>query len=404
MFAFSHPVYTFQNVIDALHGKYGYREIDFRYELLDKQNNRKYDLPNVTKTSIDYSSLSEIKRVAKITMIEDESLDINYLSDRIKPYLRLWIPPTPKKTPEYAFYSHIQVVETSTNEDDVPGGWVEFPLGVFFLSSPNRVDEGNGVIKREIDAYDGLVVLLNDKFTTRYTVTAGTRYYDAVVAILTSAGITTYNLEQTDDVLPRDIEFEPGRQKLFALNELLRQINFTQIHVDENGYYVTHKYRSPSERSEEYRYVTDENSITFEGASEELNLFDVPNVFTVVRTNEEEAPLVSSFINDNPNSPTSTVSRGFQYVDIREIDNIADQAALDAYVQRIAFDASQVYGRIQFSTALMPFHGFSNVLYFQYDALGIAGKFVELKWTMDLSSDGMMTHEIRQIVDVGGVT
>lgn len=392
--------FTNAQIVKALHS--ASVKVDFRYELLDGLNRRKFDLPNVMNASVDYSSLAQIKRVAKFTLAEVDGLDIDYLNDRIKPYMRVFVPPTAKKSREYAFYSHVHVIESSTNEGDTQGGWIEFPLGVFLLSSPTRVDEGAGVVRREIDAYDGLAILLNDKFTARHTVVAGTRYYDEVVAILSSAGISTYNLEQTDDVLPRDIEFEPGREKLFAINELLRQINFTQIHVDENGYYVAYKYRTPTERSTDYAYVTDGKSVIFDGASESLDLFDVPNVFTVIRTNEEEAPLVSSYTNDNPNSPTSTVSRGFNIVDFREIDNIADQASLDAYVERVAFEASQVYGRIEFSTALMPFHGYSNVVQFGYDALNIDGKFVELGWTMDLRVGGTMTHEVRQIVDVGG--
>lgn len=393
--------FTHKQIVDALHS--ASVTVDFRYELLDGLNRRKFDLPNVESASVDQSALAQIKRVARFTLTEDDGLDIDYLNDRIKPYMRLYVPPTAKRSREYAFYSHIHALETSIGAGDTQGGWVEFPLGVFLLSSPRRIDAGAGVIKREIDAYDGLVILLNDKFTQRHTVVAGTRYYDEVVAILASAGISTYSLEQTDAVLPRDIEFEPGREKLFAINELLRQINYTQIHVDENGYYVAYQYRSPSERSEDYRYITNGTSVTFDGASEELDLFEVPNVFSVTRTNEEEEPLTSVFVNDNPNSPTSTVARGFQIVDFREIDDIADQAALDAYVERIAFEASQVYGRIEFSTALMPFHGYSNVVAFNYTPLEIDGKFLELSWTMDLAVGGVMTHEVRQIVNVGGV-
>ena len=392
--------FTHEQIVKALHS--GSVTIDFRYELLDGLNRKKRDLPNITKASIDHSALAQVKRVAKFTINESPSIAIDYLNDRIKPYMRLFVPPSAKRSREYAFFSHIQTTESSITAGDTQGGWVEFPLGVFLLSSPKRVSEGVSAVVRDIDAYDGLIILLNDKFTERHTITAGTRYYDAVISILSSAGITHYNIEQTDDVLSRDIEFAPGEEKLFALNELLRQINFTQMHVDENGYYIAYKYRSPSERSADYVYKTDGKSVIFDGASESLDLFSVPNVFTVIKTNEEEEPLVSHFINDNPTSPTSTVARGFRIVDIREVTDIADQAALDAYTERIAFEASQVYGRIEFETALMPFHGYSNVVQFTHDALGIDGNFLELNWTMDLAVGGVMTHEVRQIIDVGG--
>ncbi|WP_042761602.1 hypothetical protein, partial [Streptococcus sobrinus] len=74
------------------------------------------------------------------------------------------------------------------------------------------------------------------------------------------------------------------------------------------------------------------------------------------------------------------VSRGRTIVDYREIDNIADQAALDSYTQRIAFEASQIYGKLKFDTAIMPMHEYSDVLKIEYSHLNINAAFVETAW------------------------
>ena len=97
---------------------------------------------------------------------------------------------------------------------------------------------------------------------------------------------------------------------------------------------------------------------------------------------------------------TSTVSRGRTIVDYREIDNIADQEALDAYVQRIAFNASQVYGYVNFETALMPMHSYSDVLTLEYSKLNLSGKYSETNWTLPLEAGAMMMHEVRRIVNL----
>lgn len=385
-------------IVAALHA--ANRKISFRYELLDKQNQRKGDLNNVISAEVSQASLAQIKRTAKFRLTETDNID--FLNDRIKPYMRLWIPNGRVLARYYAFFSHIQPVEYEVLKTSTKEGWVEFPLGVFLLSSPTRKDETGSVI-REVDAYDGLLVLRDDKFLDRYAIPENTNYVQAVVDILASAGITTYNIEQSDRLLPRAIEFEPGSEKLFAINEILAQINYTPIYVDTNGHYVSGQYRSPAVRPADYTYSDDALSVTFKGAEEELDLFSIPNTWTVVRSNEEQGPLVSSFINDNPANPTSTVSRGRTIADYREIEDIADQAALDAYVERIAFSSSQVYGRIRFDTALMPFHDYSNVLQLNYSPLGITGQYLELGWTMQLHTGGMMNHEVRKIVDVGGV-
>lgn len=392
--------YTHEQIVKQLHAHT--LKFEFRYELLDNKNRRKFDLPNVQSATIDHAAFANIKRSAAFSIVEDSTLNIDYLNDRIKPYMRIYIPKGRVFETEYSFFSHIQVNENQIIEDGRLEGWVEFPLGVFLLSSPTRKDDGYNVI-RNVNAYDGLVILINDKINERLTVLEGANYYTEIVSVLQSAGINTYNIALTDKVLSRSIEYEPGTEKLKIINDLLSQLNYTPLHVDVEGYYTSYGYRSPTERASDYDYITDNESVIFQEAEEELDLFDVKNVFTVIRTNEEELPLKSTFINDNPLSPTSTVARGFFNVDYREIDDIADQEALDTYVQRIAFEASQVYGRIHFTTALMPFHDYSNVIGFEYAPLNIKGKFLEMNWSMDLSTDGKMTHEVRQIINVGGV-
>lgn len=277
--------------------------------------------------------------------------------------------------------------------------YAEFPLGIFLLSTPTRADEG-ARIYRDVEAYDGLIVLRDDKFTERYVVEAGVTYYDAVKSILNSAGVTKLNLENTSTVLTNAVEFEAGRAKLFAINELLRQINYTPIHVDVNGFYTSYPYRSPSLRPAEYTYKDDALSVTYNGMEEELDLYNVPNKWVVVRTNAEEAPLHAVYTNENPNSVTSTVSRGRTIVDYSEVDNIADQASLDAYVERIAFEASQVYGRLTFETGLMPIHDYADVLQIEYSPLGIRDKYAEVSWTLPLDINGRMSHEVRKVVSI----
>lgn len=362
--------YTRSQVMEALHGKYASRNLDFRYELLDSNNVKKSDLYTVVSGEVSLRSLAQIKRTATFRIKDDST--INWLSDRIKPYCIVRMP---------------------------DGGQVEFPLGVFLLSTPVRSDE-NGHVYRDVEAYDGLVILLDDKFESRYIISEGTSYFQAVKAILNSAGIDRINLQDTGAVLPKNMEFEPGREKLFAINELLRQINFNQIHVDVEGFFTSFPYRSPSLRGAEYTYKDDTLSVTYNGMEEEFDLFNVANKWVVVRTNAEEEPLVSSYTNSNPNNPTSTVNRKRNIVDFREIENIADQAALDAYTQRIAFEASQIYGKIAFETAIMPFHDYADVLQIEYSPLGIKDKFSETSWSFPLTAGGRMKHECRRVVTI----
>lgn len=349
----------------------GVREVKFRYDLLASTEVYKSALETVESCSISMSYFAnKIKRSAKIRIRDDGT--INYLTDRIKPYFMLKMP---------------------------DGGWAEWPLGIFILSSPARY-EMNGEIYRAVEAYDGLQVLTDDKFTSRYTVASGTNYVTAIKTILTGAGITKQNIEPTSLTLPNAREWEPGTEKLTAIKELLADINYTQLWCDENGFYTAGTYTSPSVRAAEFNYLTDNMSVIHNGLEDELDLFNVANSWVVVSSNAETEPLISTYTNSNASSPTSTVSRGRTIVDYRQIDSIANQASLDAYVERLAFAASQVYGHITFGTAIMPFHSFGDVIHVTYDDLGINDKYSETSWEMELKAGGIMRHEARKVVDI----
>lgn len=371
MLKLSRDGFTDQQIKDALHGKRGTRQIRFRYDLLDKNERKLRELTNVIDGEVNFGAMNEIKRTAKFNLKDDGT--INFLSDRIQPFFELLMP---------------------------GGKWISIPLGVFLLSSPTKADTVAGVF-REVEAYDGTVILRDDKFDDIYTITKGTNYKTAAISLLQGAGINKYIIEDTAKTLPIDIQFEIGSSKLSAINELFDQVNFTPIRVDVNGYFVSGQYLPPSAKPVEYTYKDDELSVTYRGMQEEMDLFEINNKWVVVRTNAEELPLKSVYVNDNPESPTSTVNRGFTRVDYREVENIADQAALDAYTKRIANEASQVYGKLSFTTAIMPMHDYFDVLKIEYTDLSINAKYSETAWKFPFKeTGGQMTHEVRRVVNI----
>ena len=181
--------YTHNQIINMLKS---HRKIDFRFELLDK-NERK--LGDITADGyIDFNSDAEIMGAGSFTL--KEISDINYIDERLKPYLRLY----------------------------TPRGWIEYPLGVYLISSPTR--KSNGIyITRDVEVYDKSVILREDKFDNRYIVYKNTVITAAVIQILNSAGIANVNIENSELVAQTDIEFEIGTTKLYAINYLLKVIN-----------------------------------------------------------------------------------------------------------------------------------------------------------------------------------
>ncbi|MBP1971574.1 hypothetical protein J2Z83_003725 [Virgibacillus natechei] len=374
--------------------------------MLDQNENEILELDNVEGGSVEMASLSDLKRSAKFSMKEPEGYDIDYNSDRIQVFVEFKMPTEYEQNivddDEWyfispGFYTDQTRKMVMTKKE---GGWVSFSLGIFLLSSPTQVEEGKSVY-RDIEAYDKLLILQEDKVTDRYTISAGTSYYDAMVDILESAGADKINIENDDKVINNDKEWDPGTEKLRILNDLVSDLNFTQLWVDEYGYFRTSGYQSPQNAPTDYIYEDDELSVTLEGMEEELDLFDLPNVFNVVVANPDTEEEFTSIVeNTNPNHPRSIPRLGRRVVRFEEKDDIADQDSLDGHVERLASNASQIYGKVKFDTAIMPFHSYSNVIRVRNSVLGIDHKFAETSWSIDLEAGSDMSHEMRRVVSL----
>lgn len=407
MIDLSRDGYTHDQVRDMLHGLSGSRQVRFRYLLLDKNENVIKELKTVESASVEQASFSSIKRTAKFTLREEAETNINWFTDRIAPFIEFKMPDIYTQNEEYinqyAFITPNQPVAYVWRrlfEEEKEGTWLSFPLGIFLLSSPTKKEEGYRVY-REIEAYDKTLIVKEDKIIDRLTFKKGSKYYNAMVSVLTGAEVKNYNIENDGKTIPNDKEYAPGTEKLEILNDLASDLNFTPIWVDEFGYFRSSKYYSPQELPEDYVYEDEAESITLNGSEEELDTFDLPNVFIVTVTNPDtESVLTSTFVNDSPDHPRSTVNLGRRVVRHEEKNDIADQNALNAYVERLAQEASQLFGKVVFSTALMPFHGYSNVLYIKNKTLGINDKYAETSWTMPLRAGADMSHEVRKVVSL----
>lgn len=363
--------FTSEQVRAALHAPS--RILSFRYELVDRQNQKLRDLTNVQSGSVEYNAFGEIKRTAKFTILDDGNID--FLAHRIRPFARLWV---------------------SQNG----GGWAEFPLGVFILATPERKDQATGGIIREIEAYDLLYVLANYKFDTRYTAAEGTNYIEAIQSVYDLVGLKQQNLTPTDKVLPAPMDWKPGVSALTVVNDLHRSVNYKSATVDEMGFVLAQPYMSPTVRAHEYEYSDDDRSVIFPEIRQQIDYFKVPNKWIRVVSEADRPPLISVYVNNDPSSPTSYVNRGYYVTDFQDGLNAADQETLDAITQKDAAEALQVVEQTEFESAIMPMHGDSDLLKLTYSRLGISANYLESGWSFDLKAGARMRHEVRRVVSV----
>lgn len=361
-------VYDDATVIDALVARRGARTMSYRYDRLNELNDYVEPVDWVLGGAVSNNALADIKRTAKFTILDRGN--INYLKDRIRPWAVLHMP---------------------------DGGTVEWSLGVFLLSTPSRLLDEVGVVSRQVDAYDQLVVLRDDKVGDRYGIASGTAYTAAIGTLLFGFAV---NIVPSALTMPAAMEWDPGTSKLRILNDLLAAINYESAWFDEAGRCICRPYQSPAVRSSEYTYSDDGAGVRRGGVEQTLDLFDVPNAWVLTVSEADRPALTATYTNANAASPTSTLSRGRTITDVRTGEDAADQATLDAKAARYAFEASQIFENVKFSTAAMPFHSNADVLTLNIPGLAIGAKYSEQSWDLPLETGSSMSHTVRRVVSV----
>jgi hypothetical protein len=357
-------------VLAALQGATGTRDLSYRFERIRYGEPSVPALDGVLSASVEYNALADVKRTAKLTV--SDSIDLDFLADRIRPWARL----------------------------DVGGGEVvEWPLGLFVMSTPTRAYEVEGYRVREVECFDLLRAMDDDKESSRTTFIRGMRYTTAVQTLL--FGITAdYDIVDSDTLIPADVEFETGESKLSIANKLLSAINYVPAHFDAAGTFIAKPYVPSFETEPLYTYATDQASVITSGIEQTFDLFSVANTWVLVKSDPDGPELVGFYQNNNPASPTSTYARGRAIVDFRTEQDAADQATITAKAERLGFEASQVYEIVEFETAVMPFHGHAEVLRLNVPELDVGSLYTEHTWAMDLRPGARMKHRVRKVVVV----
>lgn len=402
---------------DYMIGKSGTLNYTFRVDLLDKDETFKRTLTSINNTGsyVEFNSLASIKRIAHINFVGEDILsgglypsetlypndllfpkpdvltedigDIDFLNDRIKIYQVF--KGTSVIYPSETLYPSESLFPKS--ED------IEYPLGVFLLSSPNKTSDA-GVTTYDITCYSKLTILSADKVAERTVITQGQTWTKAAIDIIKSAGITNINIPSSSKIIDRDIDFEIGTSKLSIANTLLDAINYTSLYTDGDGFIISEPYQAPDEKEIDLEYRDDEFSvIDNRGFSIAFDSFNTPNQWVGIASNPETEPLRSLYQNNNLTSSTSIQSRGrVIQADLIIFNDVSDQATLDAKVKRQANEDSSIYESISFNTAAIPLHGFLTKLLVDFE--GESNKYIEKNWRINFT--GTMKHTARRVVAV----
>lgn len=307
-----------------------------------------------------YSEQSQLERKV---FYRKEQVKINYLTDRIK----IWY-----------------VINDSWHS-----------LGEYMMIKPKNK---NGIVSTSI--MDLTVLIQRRRELEQVVFVKGTSYHDVLSYFIIKSGYTKVNIEATDAVLQSDRVFDDSKNRLEWFNEVAKEINYTPLEVDENGYFISRKYVQPTLSNVKHIYKVDKNSIISGDFDIEQDFWNTYNIIKCVHSNPNTPLLISIARNDDPSDPFSTYAIGEVLLTVK-INNVADKQELDGIATKLLFEQRQITQDVTFNTLINPIHGIGDIL--QIWSPEFEGVVLESKWSIPLKAGSLMSHTAKRIVDIRSV-
>ena len=248
------------------------------------------------------------------------------------------------------------------------GSWDEISsqIGLFAIPPSPLIHERRRSLTT-IEALDLTYLLWLDSFATPRNFSACVNIIASVILLIQEAGFTRIAIPANATTFTQTKTFPPGTSRLDAINTLLGSIGYYTLWTDRIGQLVSMPYLSLME-TEPSRTVRSADMDVLGTVGESPTFTRVANKITVIKNNPNDDPLIAIRRNDDPLSPSSTVSLagpdGAPVVISRVIEDgeLADQAAVNAAADRFLQEASSKYNVLSVVTPPDPLFALQSVI------------------------------------------
>ena len=185
------------------------------------------------------------------------------------------------------------------------------PLGTFLVQTPSSSFDGK-VRNVTMDAYTPLIELKESPPPLGYSILKGENIMDIAYRLTRENVRAPVVAPSCEDTLYYDFVSEINDTWITFLIDLISNAEYT-FSLDEMGRVLFSPKQDTASLQPVWTYTDDNSSILLPELSMDHDLYGVPNVVEVVYSNGKEF-LYSRVVNDDPNSPISTVNRGREIV------------------------------------------------------------------------------------------
>ena len=187
----------------------------------------------------------------------------------------------------------------------------EHPLGTFLVQTPKMSFNGQ-YQKVSIDAYTPLLELKENPPPIGYTIMKNQKVMTYAYR-LTREHVRAPVVElSTDDILYSDFVANTSDSWLTYISDLLATVKY-KLGLDELSRIIYMPDQDLTSLQPVWIYNDDNSSILYPDISLDHDLYGIPNVVEVIYTSKL-SNYYARVVNDDPDSPTSTVNRGREIV------------------------------------------------------------------------------------------
>lgn len=237
-------------------------------------------------------------------------------------------------------------------------------LGTFLVSTPSTSIDGARK-SGTADLYGRLRELADDDFDTAYAIPVGTNAVEKAKEIAQGCGLTVI-ADDSDYTTSTIWTFgvsggsDSADSKLAAINKLLDAAGFYSAFTDPMGRVLMRKYENQGDRALAWTFEEGSTCHVKRSLTTEFDKFSISNTVHVDYTTQESS-VRGTAVDDNPDSPYSTVSVGrrivklYSYNDLPEGTTTAEaQATANNKALELLKSERSILKRITFTTMYVP--------------------------------------------------
>lgn len=229
-----------------------------------------------------------------------------------------------------------------------------FPLGTFLVQTPSSTFDGK-VRKVSMDAYTPLLELKENLPPIGYFTAKDDNILDTATGIIDDYARAPIVVTKDDATIPYDFVANTEDTWLSYVTDLIANAKYT-LDLDEMGRILFAKKQDTASLQPVWTYTDDDTSILYPEQDMDHDLYGIPNVVEVIYSKNYENYHVKA-INDDPNSPTSTISRGREItyrVTSPDVTGIPTEEQIQEYAEQLLRDLSTVEYTISYTHGYCP--------------------------------------------------